>query len=211
MEQALLTIWNDLLREGHLAWGHNLMNPDPPFCHLTTKGREVLRNLSRDPANPDGYIAHLMREVKLNPVTESYIREALHAYNSNCYKAAAVMVGCASESLLLELRDELVARMTSLSLTIPKKLKDWRIRTFTVAIHGELTKRVSQMDRHLRESFESYWTAFTHQIRVIRNDAGHPLSVEPVSPESVHGSLLVFPELAALNHELRLWVQKSFE
>ena len=59
LEQALLTLWYDLFRTGHLSWGYNLSNPDAPFCHLTDQGRKTLENLSRDPANPDGYLAHL--------------------------------------------------------------------------------------------------------------------------------------------------------
>src|SRR5688572_8795991 len=58
-EQALLTAWYDLFRTGHLSWGLNLANPNPPFCHLTEQGRNTLRHLSRDPANPDGYRTHL--------------------------------------------------------------------------------------------------------------------------------------------------------
>src|SRR4051812_21502647 len=54
-EQALLTFWSDLFRSGYLAWGYNLSNIDPPFCHITDRGRRVLANLSRDPANPAGY------------------------------------------------------------------------------------------------------------------------------------------------------------
>src|ERR1700737_4976544 len=58
-ERAILTCWHDLLRTGILAWGHSLGNPNPPFAHLTEQGRRGLRNLSRDPSNPDGYVAAL--------------------------------------------------------------------------------------------------------------------------------------------------------
>jgi hypothetical protein len=51
-EQALLTYWYDLFRTGYLSWGLNLANPNPPFFHLTARGREALKNLSRDPSNP---------------------------------------------------------------------------------------------------------------------------------------------------------------
>ena len=208
-EQAILTVWNDLFREGHLAWGYNLLNSDPPFCHVTTRGRESLKNMSRDPANPDGCMAYLIRETTLNPVAESYIREALRSYNSNCYKAAAVMVGCASESLLLELRDKLVVKMENMDLTVPKRFKDWRIRPVTKAIGDEINKHKHKMKRDLLEPLESYWTAFVQQIRAIRNDAGHPLSVGPVTSQSVHASLLIFPELTILNAELCGWLQES--
>jgi hypothetical protein len=62
------------------------------------------------------------------------------------------------------------------------------------------------MKRELRESFEAYWAAFAQQIRTVRNDAGHPTSVDPVTPDTVHASLLIFPELARLASGLSHWV-----
>jgi len=47
LEEALLTAWFDLFRTGHLSWGLNLSNPNPPFCHLTSQGRKTLEHLSR--------------------------------------------------------------------------------------------------------------------------------------------------------------------
>lgn len=210
LEQALLTAWHDRFREGQLAWGHDLLNPDAPFCHLTNKGRETLSIISRDPSNVDGYVAHLKREASLNSIADSYITEALQAYNSNCFKAAAVMVGCASESLSLEIRDDLVNKMTALGKVIPNKLNDWRIRTVITAIKTELDSVKSNMDVKLRESYESYWPAFTQQIRAIRNEAGHPASVNPVTDSSVHASLLIFPELVVLCENIRSWINSSY-
>jgi len=60
--------------------------------------------------------------------------------------------------------------------------------------------------RELREPFEAYWPAFAHQIRAARNDAGHPTSVDPVTPDTVHASLLIFPELAVLANGLSRWI-----
>ena len=210
LEQALLAAWHDQFLAGHLAWGFNLANPGPPSCHVTRKGRETLANISRDPANSDGYMAHMQAEAVLSPVAESYMREALHTYNSNCFKAAAVMVGCAAESLTLELRDELVARMNSMGKTVPKKLQDWRVRTVMAALKAEVDSQKATMGQNLREAFESYWPAFTQQIRATRNEAGHPLSVDPVTDRTVHASLLVFPHLAVLSQELRDWIQKTY-
>jgi hypothetical protein len=76
-EQALLTLFYDLFRTGHLAWGHDLAFSDPPMCHVTAQGRQTLRHLSRDPANPDGYLAHLTRQGSPNAIAHSYLQEAL--------------------------------------------------------------------------------------------------------------------------------------
>ena len=58
-EQIVLTIWDDMFRNGIIGWGFDVNNADPPFCHVTEHGRRTLANLSRGPANPDGYFAHL--------------------------------------------------------------------------------------------------------------------------------------------------------
>src|SRR5580698_322490 len=91
-EQALLTAFNDLFRTGYLAWGLNLSNPNPPFFHTTEAGRRVLQNLTRDPSNPDGYLAHLRSMASLSPIAHSYLLKALGCYVNDLPKATAVMV-----------------------------------------------------------------------------------------------------------------------
>jgi hypothetical protein len=40
-QQAILTCWHDLFRDGFLSWGFDLDNPDPPFFHLPDRGEAV--------------------------------------------------------------------------------------------------------------------------------------------------------------------------
>jgi len=210
IQQALLTIWHDLFRTGYLAWGHDLANPNPPFCHVTEQGRTVLSNLTRDPANPAGYLAHLSGIVSLNPVAQSYLDEALRTYNADCIKAAAVMIGAAAESMTLELRDALLQRIEHLNRGPSRDLKDWRLKRVLDGISKELNSHRNQMSVEVAESFEQYWPAFTGQIRRVRNDAGHPTSIEPVTHETVQASLLIFPELATLIKILITWVSSDY-
>lgn len=209
-EQVLLTLWHDLVRTGHIAWGLDILNSDPPFCHLTDQGRKMLEHYSRDPANPDGYLAYLRGRAPLSPIAESYIVEALNTYNSSCYKATAVMVGGASESLILHFRDALVKRMQDLKHKIPSGLNDWRIKRVLDSIESIMAAKKSALPRSLANAFDTYYSAFTGQIRIVRNDAGHPKSVDPVSQDMVQASLLIFPELAKLMHELHSWVNKGY-
>ena len=127
-QQALLTFWHDLFRTGYLSWGYNFDNPDPPFCHLTARGHMWLKHYSRDPANPDGYMAYIDKQAKLNPIAQSYLEEAIKTYNNDCMKASAVMVGAAAESLALELRDVLASKLKNLGQAIPSGLQDWMIK-----------------------------------------------------------------------------------
>ncbi len=210
LQEAILTYWYDLFRSGHLAWGKNLMNPDPPWFHLTERGRETLKHLSRDPANPEGYMEYLRQSASLGPVAASYVDEALKTYASSCYKATAVMIGAAAERMVLDLRDALVARMVQLGKTTPRPLADWRIKTVFDAIARELETHRADMPVKLAEAFTAYWSGFVQQLRAARNDAGHPSSIDPVTPEAVHAALLMFPELASLASQLKDWVANNY-
>ncbi len=67
------------------------------------------------------------------------------------------------------------------------------------------------MPRPLAESFSAYWSGLAEQIRKVRNDAGHPEAIDPVTPEAVHASLLIFPELAKLVSELEGWANEFYK
>ncbi len=137
-DQAILTAWYDLFRAGHLSWGYNLNNPDPPFCHVTEQGRRALQHMSRDPSNPDGYKTHLASRGSPNPVASSYVDEALSTYNTNCFRATAVMIGAAAESMALELRDAVVAGVKNAGRAPAKDLTDFRVKRVLDALHKEL-------------------------------------------------------------------------
>ena len=41
IQQAILTCWHDLFREGTLSWGYDLDNPDSPFFHIPERTESV--------------------------------------------------------------------------------------------------------------------------------------------------------------------------
>lgn len=141
----------------------------------------------------------------------SYLTEGLECYVAGLFKASAVMVGAAAESMILCLREATVEKLTMLRRTVPKPLEDWRIKTVSDALVAFFEAQTRSIGRQLREGFEAYWPAFAAQIRTTRNGAGHPLSVEPVTQDAVHASLLVFPELVRLTNGLGNWVTNELK
>jgi len=119
------------------------------------------------------------------------------------------MVGAAAESIVLDVRDALVARLQLMKTTVPKDLTDWRIKRILDGIEGIITSKKGEIPKALFERFDANWPAVTHQIRTVRNDAGHPINVEPVVPDEVHGSLLIFPQLASLASALKDWIGRT--
>jgi len=79
------------------------------------------------------------------------------------------------------------------------------------AIKKELDPHTRNMPNPLNEAYEAYWSAFIQQIRTTRNDAGHPSSIEPVTEDSVHASLLIFPELVKLAYDLMDWISSGYK
>ncbi len=211
LEQVVLAEWYGLFNTGFLAWGHNLSNCNPPFCHVTSRGKDALKSLSRDPSNPAGYLAYVHSLAPLNPVAASYLKEGLDCFVGAHYKAAAVMLGAATESLVLELRDHLVQRLSDLQQEVPPKLNDWRVKTVLDELQTFVDTRKRTLPIELREEFSSYWPAFTQQIRAVRNEAGHPSSVDPVSTETAHASFLVFPLLAQLSARVHEWIETGLK
>jgi hypothetical protein len=200
--QTTLTVWNDLIRTGVIAWGTDFNNSEPPFFHVTDKGRKALANISRDPSNPDGYLNFLEKNVNLSATTKSYLLEALETYNSNNYKASAVMVGCASESIVIEIVGMLVKKYAELGVPPNKKLSDWKIKVVLTELRSIFQSQKNKMPHELFEQLDSNWSAFTYQIRQVRNDAGHPENIGNITEDKVHAALLIFPELASLANKL---------
>ncbi len=210
-DRVLLTVFNDLLRMGILGWGYNIDNVKPPFLHITENGRKSLENLEHDPVNPDGYLSHLSKQTKLDDVTLSYLEEALKTYNSGCIKATAVMIGAASERLSLGLRDHLVKKMSGLGKTPSKDLEDWRIKRILTALKSEFDSQKKSIPVKLFDAYDGYWFALVHQVRSIRNDAGHPTVPDPVNEEIVHSALLLFPTIAKLAQDLKKWISSHYK
>ena len=196
-----------------ISWGLDTSqgpNSGPDWAHLTAHGAETIKNVSRDPSNPSGYRTAIDADVRDQPIVISYLAEALDTFNKGSIKASAVMLGAAAESMNLGVRDLLKDRMIAAGKTPPKSLDDFRIAEVLRTIEKELTPRMKDMPRELRERFESYWPAWTGLFRMTRNEAGHPKSVEPVTRDAVHAALLLFPEQARLTHELRDWITTTF-
>jgi hypothetical protein len=224
LQVAVLCYFNDLLRTGTICLGDTEKMQcrvgtgareawPNGRCHVTSAGAAALKQASRDPINPPGYLAYLDQETQLDPVTRGYVEEALKTYAACCYKAAAVVIGAAVENLVFTLRDELLKHLSSRGAKPIKDLKDWRAKTVLDAIADKIlpdlkanAKNGDDTIRQLSEDAQARLQPIAAEFRKIRNDAGHPASLTPVNPADVHANLLLFPSTAKLLCKLAAWV-----
>jgi hypothetical protein len=225
MKQAVLSYFNELLRTGMIGLGDTskiksgmptLGGPPWPYgsAHVTLQGEQLLKHVARDPMNQTGYMAYLDQEVHLDALARSYLEEALKTYRACCYKATAVLIGAAVETLVLELRDSLTRGLTAAGKHIPKGLTGWQIKAMVEAIakqilpdlKGEANRCGDGSIRRMLEEADSRLLPIAAEFRRLRNDAGHPASLDPVNPTDVHANLLLFPSTAKLLRSLTTWV-----
>ena len=209
-EKQVLAEFYGLFDAGLLVWGKDLGDPTSPYFHISARGDLSLGRGSRDPGNPAKYKAYLASTARLSPIALSYLEEGVDCYNGGHFKAAAVLVGGASEAMIVELRDLIRESLKGLGQAEPKGFGDWQVKRVLDALQSFILARKSGLSKGVGERFEAYWPAFTQQIRSVRNDVGHPSSVAPVTPETVHASLLIFPELARLQNALGDWASRGF-
>src|SRR6516225_8777703 len=102
-----------------------------PWLTVTPHGTKCFAARGYVPYDADGYLAKLTHDVPgIDRVALMYLGEALATFRSNHYLAAAVMVGVASEKLILVLHDAVASALDS-----PDKKQK-----FEVATEGKLVK-----------------------------------------------------------------------
>jgi len=210
----ILNYWTDLLRNNTISFGSR-QDWELDNFHVTETGRETLRHADRDPMNPPGYLAYLDQEAAVDTVSRGYIEEALKTYIACCYKATAVMVGAAVETIVLDLRDTLLPKLKEMGKPIPAGLDTWQVKTVLEALAGQVlpdlksdAKKSANGEalRKLYEDATSRLLPAAADFRRLRNDAGHPAALGPIEPADVHCNLLLFPSTAKLLKRLKDWV-----
>lgn len=204
-EQMTMSAFQMLINTGHIAWGLDFINPNPPCFHVTDQGIKSLENLSRDPSNPIEYKRYVVKFLNLSDIEMSYFDEAISTFNSGHYKSAAVMIGATAECLIFKIRDLLITKISNR----PKALTDWKAKTVFKALKTFLDKHETMMSKELNDEYIAYWPALNEQLRRTRNDAGHPENISSFTFEDVHASLLMFPNITKLTNNLLNFIQNS--
>ena len=175
-----------------------------PFFKLTEHGRKVIQQGAPQPYDPDGFLTHFKRIVpQADATVYSYLEEAVATFNHACPRASAVMLGCASEKLILLLCDAFeksISDATKKTRYQKDAAAHWSIANKYKVLSDRLDAVVAgkkvTVPQEIFETIQAELPAGYELLRRTRNAAGHPEVPTAVEPDTVFMNLRMFIEYA---------------
>lgn len=183
-----------------------------PFFQITDWGKRCLEIGEFLPYDTGEFIARLKSKVpSVDQVVLLYLTEALQCFRAGTYLGSAVMVGVASEKILIVLRDAIQSALD----TQQKKTK------FSADTTGKSVKRLfEEIQKRLDPVLEQICSALNKEdinaelggvfdlIRKTRNDAGHPTG-RSIEREEAFALLQLFPAYCKSSYDVIGWLKTN--
>jgi hypothetical protein len=194
----------DLFRQGYITLGLNEMNPNPIFFRVSAHGRRLLETaplwLFHDSTSYLGVVRHQAPD--LEPMTATYLEEAVSSFYAGNLLSACVMLGVAAECEFLRLLDVAAAHPVHGAPFVKarkERMVSEAIRRFGGAVEG----LNGVLPRAALEGLQDNLLTVQNVLRIARNRAGHPNADRPLR-EQVYVYLQLFAPFAGQCRQLRL-------
>lgn len=158
---------------------------------------------TNNPENQESYLKNIDNICNLSPIPSSYLQETLKTYASNHFGASGIMLGITVEFLVLEMW-EAIANCKNFK---NQNSCNGKIEAIIDAIDKELQNPQFGIPQEMISMLGGYWPKINEQINRIHNNEGYPIELNSITPDSVHATLLFFPELAKLIHDIIKWAK----
>jgi hypothetical protein len=193
-------IW-ELIGEGVLVVGMDDSNESWPFLSLTEYGERYVVDQRASPHDRTEYLAKMTAVAPLDETENRYVQQALTAYVRGLIDASAVMIGAASEHVLILTVSDIEAKDASVSGDAHRCLAGPALGMLRF-VQGYFVARLPNLPRDLRESLDTTFVGIAALIRQARNDGGHP-ALPSVDRERCFVALQLYPDYRAWLFEAR--------
>jgi hypothetical protein len=207
-------MWECLVK-GILIFGSNVQYPNWPSYRLTHFGKQALSQRPPQPYDPDNFIKYFREHCEeVDPVVYDYLVEAVNCFNSGCHKAAAVMLGCASEKLILLLVESVASAVSDPTKKgkFEKEVNSrWTIshKYSTLKKYLDLMVSSDKLSRDHIETVNGELPAGFQLLRRCRNAGGHPEAPGDVGADTLFMNLRMFAEYASRVFSLIKWFKEN--
>jgi hypothetical protein len=215
LRQSAVQAWLYLQRRGFAIPASGIFPSalDGARLELTARGREWVDGQEPIPELPAEYVAALQRMVpNLDEVVREYVVEGLGSFEHDRFRAAAVMVGAASEKALCMLAEKMLD-----AISTPR----WKVKFTTALKRRDLAELFDQIRNALEQAnklpgrpFEVFdggqdrLVSLIKAVQVQRNNAVHPIN-EKISDDTVRLSYIAFPYALQKIEQLRDWFSNN--
>jgi hypothetical protein len=211
-DQSLLleVIWS-LIVQGILVPGLDDSNQGWPFLRLTEYGKRCVAEDRILPHDPDGYLREFQNAIpNADPTIIEYLTESLQCFIHGLHRAAAVMLGGASEQamlLLIESYGNSIADNSNKQRFESAVEKAQSIYRKYELFDQPFAAIKNLMPKKLTNNVDSLLRGVFDLIRNSRNDAGHPASGTLVDRDVVYSHLRLFIPYCQRIYELIGWFE----
>lgn len=193
-------MWKQLVR-GLIVFGSDITNGNWPKYRVTGLGDQFLDGLKPQPYDPDNFLTEFKAvNPRVDPVIYDYLEESVKAFNANCLKSSAVMLGAASEKAILLLFDLFQSKITDSTkqAKFARDTKSWMISAKFNALHNRLNLMADgnkfPKTTDLKDIVIRNMPGFFDLVRRLRNVAGHPEIIAEMREETIFLNLRTFTE-----------------
>ena len=156
---------------------------------LTAKGKHYIDEAEENPYNDNIWYASLIKKAEgLSDIEKQYAQEAIKAFVNELYVSCHMMIGVASESVIVRMaqamtRSPLIEGRESLTKAVSNPRIS--IRELFNKMRPEIEKAKAQIPGNLADNMSIWLDSMFDVIRVNRNEAGHPMGSSVGREESV--------------------------
>ena len=174
---------------------------------LTPHGAKVIAEKQVTPHDYDGYLQRITsHSPSIDLTTQMYLSESLRTYRTCNYLASTVMLGVASESVLLKVVDAMCGALDSQAKidTFKKATTGKFASTQHAEVWSRLRSHIALLPDPLKDVVEPHLSGMFNLIRESRNDAGHPKG-RKMERDETYGLLMMFQPYCKTAYALIDW------
>jgi len=198
-EAAALEVLHELVTANVVMPGIDRNHLGWPWLRVTRYGRQVIRQGRPLPFDPDQYLAEAQPRLSgIPPLALEVLGEAVATYHRGFVRSSALLLGTASELLMVQLIDAFVASRPArdrqrLETKMADKSIYARYRLFREEF--DAARGTLPLTDAVSKDIEAIIDLVFNAVRLTRNEAGHP-SGAPLNPVLVATTLQAFLEYA---------------
>jgi len=185
------------------------------ILRLTDFGTEVVKERRWSPYDPDGYLKELSAQAPaLSSHCRMYAAEALQCFRGSCFLATVVMLGAASEGIVLELFRRFVTALKAGNVPEAPSVEDKIEKEQSVYRKYEVFRKHfdslvrPKLPSELGDDLNLQFDGVFNLIRFYRNDAGHPTGTR-IERMSAFTSLVLFVPYCKRVEDLINWLDAN--